>query len=192
MTPAGQSLLGEDRLAVIVDAVKRCVKFNGEVWECGVYAGGSALFIARALADMTEPPPFRLFDTFTGIALAQEGIDFHKDGDFGDVELNDVCRMMNIYPFVSIHQGVFPATFNPFVNSKICFAHVDCDVYASVDACMKFIWPRLQPGGIIIADDYFHPNCLGANKAINEFMAREKGWWIQSGEYPQLIINKNE
>lgn len=176
------------------------LKSDFEIWECGVYAGGSACALDSVLELLHRHNPLRLFDTFKGIALANAARDKHVDGEFSDTSVEAVRELFEGKPYVSIHQGVFPATFEPFKDSKICFAHIDCDVYASVKACIEFIWPRLSQGGILVFDDYFHPNCPGATQAVNEFLEAEfiktksgslpATLFATIGAFPQIVVKK--
>ncbi len=197
MRAPGETILSKERLEVIRDNLVRCLPLGGEVWECGVYAGGSAMVIAQIMACEKALRgtviPLRLFDTFAGIALSTDGLDFHKNGEFGDIDDVAVTEMLREFPFVSIHKGIFPFTFESLVGSEICFAHIDCDVYLSVKGCIDFIWPRLKEDGVMIFDDYFHENCRGAKKAVDEFFSRDGGpvdWSSTEGAFPQLVITK--
>jgi O-methyltransferase len=36
---------------------------------------------------------------------------------------------------------------------------------------MRFFYPRLVPGGVILCDDYGFTTCPGVRRAVDEFMA---------------------
>ena len=40
--------------------------------------------------------------------------------------------------------------------------YVDVDIYASVLSCCEFFFPRLNPGGVMVFDDYGLITCAGA------------------------------
>ena len=64
-----------------------------------------------------------------------------------------------------------PATFVGLDQVRLCFAHLDVDLYRSVTDCLTFIWPRLAVGGVIVIDDYGFESCPGAKSAVDEFFA---------------------
>lgn len=153
------SIVSQDRLAVVY---RECMKTTGEVWECGVYKGGSA----KALSSLGRVT--RLFDTFIGMPDSSDKDNYHKRGDFGDISYDDTINNLKA-PNVHIYPGFIPNTFAGLENKKIGFAHVDVDIYQSILDCCKFITPRLKVGGIIIFDDYGLPSCAGVKIACDEY-----------------------
>lgn len=148
-----------------------CVMTKGEIWECGVYKGGTAM----ALSGFNRP--LRLFDTFEGMPEVSEHDNFHKKGDF------KVDSIPNI-PKADIHKGWIPDTFKGLENSKIGFAHIDVDIYQSVKDCIEFIEPRLVKGGIMVFDDYGFRTCKGAKKAVDEMLGKKiKKLWTRQAVY---------
>lgn len=153
---------------------KYCSRTTGEIWECGVYKGGTA----NAFAGFGRT--LRLFDTFEGMPEVSEYDNFHKKGDF------KVNKIPNIKG-AKIYKGFIPDTFKGLEECKIGFAHVDVDIYQSVLDCCKFIVPRLAKGGIIIFDDYGFRTCKGAKKAVDEFFGNKiKRLWTRQA----IFINK--
>lgn len=134
----------------------------GDFVEVGVYQGGSAL-VLYGIA-MQQGRQLWLFDTFTGIPYADPELgDRHKVGDFKDTNLDALRAAM---PAAQFMVGLFPETLKPEPRA-IALAHVDCDQYRSVRACIEELGPRMVPGGVIVFDDY---NALpGAKRAVEEF-----------------------
>jgi len=153
---------------------KYCSKTTGEIWECGVYKGGTA----NALSIFGRT--LRLFDTFEGMPETCEHDNFHKRGDF---KVTEIPKIKDAIFYI----GKIPRTFEGLGKCKIGFAHVDVDIYESTLACCKFIVPRLVPGGVIIFDDYGFKTCKGAKKAIDEYFGdRIQRLWTRQAIY----INK--
>lgn len=146
-----ETLVSEDRLKVLYQL---CKVTKGEIWECGVYKGGTA----NALAGFNRI--LRLFDTFEGIPEVSIYDTIHKKGDF-KVDKIPIIEVAKIY------KGLIPNTFKGLEDCKIGFAHIDVDIYQSVLDCCEFIVPRLD--GIIVFDDYGFESCLGAKRACDEF-----------------------
>jgi len=128
--------------------------------EVGVYQGGTAYFLAQ-LARM-QSRALWLFDTFAGMPESTAGLDKHPVGDFADCSLEAVAALI---PDALIFPGMFPGTL-PERVPPVGFAHIDCDNYESVKACIERLAPVMAPGGIMYFDDY---GCLeGAIRAVDE------------------------
>lgn len=186
---AGSSLVHEDRLGLLVALLAKSLKLKGEVWECGVYAGGSALRMAESMRRLGYYRTLRLFDSFTGIKSSGP-MDSHRNEDYADVDLDSVRALFLPFKNVVIYKGVIPEVFDKSLNSKICFAHVDVDVYASTKGCLEFIWPNVSNGGIIVVDDYFAPQCAGCKMAVDEFLEANRNASMSAGLFPQCILDK--
>ena len=47
--------------------------------------------------------------------------------------------------------------------------HIDVDLYEPVRDCLKYFYPKLEKGGVMINDDFNSPLFPGAGKAWHEF-----------------------
>jgi len=181
-----KSICGGSQIAQLSKSAQDIASLDGEVWECGVYQGGTAALLHDLLSDKI----FRLFDTFgPGIPLTGPGDHFHP-GMFpiDDKTYQDILAHFAPYPNVMLHKGIIPDTFAGLENSKICFAHIDVDAGQTYTACLDFIWPRLVNKGIMVFDDYASCDCLAATAVVDEFVKVNNielhltpGWggWIQ-------------
>jgi len=169
----GPTLVDPLRCENLYQLAKNCLALPeaGEIWECGVYRGGTALLLADAIRESGRPVPLRLFDTFSGHPYNDPASE-HRQGGFGDVRLENVKALLSPYPQVSFHCGVIPQTFTGLESARILFAHVDVDLYQSTLDSLEFIWPRLVVGGILLDDDYGAATCPGARKAMDEFFKK--------------------
>jgi len=63
---------------------------------------------------------------------------------------------------VVLHKGLFKDTLPGWrtqVTGPVAFVHIDCDVYLSTVDVLTGIAERLQPGTVIVFDEYFnYPN----------------------------------
>jgi O-methyltransferase len=184
----GYTLLSDDRLQLLHQFAEAASLLRGEAAELGVYRGGSAYLLASAFS--LKGKKLRLFDTFSGIPPTAEGIDIHREGDFSDAGVEDAARLLNGFPGIVFHPGIFPETASgDAASDDYCFVHVDADIYRSVlDACI-FFYPRLVAGGMMIFDDYGFPSCPGVRKAVDEYFAekRHKPIYLPGGQ--ALVIN---
>lgn len=187
----GPTLVDPLRCERLYELAKSCLALNqqGEIWECGVYRGGTALLLADAIRESGRVTLLRLFDTFSGHPFDDAGYSEHRQGGFSDVRLEEVKGLLFPYPFVMFHCGVIPQTFSGGESSQILFAHVDVDLYQSTLAALEFIWPRLVPGGILLDDDYGAASCPGAKQAMDEFFA-QRAPLLRGAESQAYVVKK--
>lgn len=146
-------------------AVRNTKKIKGDIAEVGVYKGGLAKIICEAKGER----PLHLFDTFEGIPELSKWDtgDYHK----GELEasLKDVKTYLKKYRNVYFYKGFFPNSANSIKNKKFSFVNIDVDIYESTLNCLKFFYPRINPGGVIISHDYINEKAGGVRKAFDNF-----------------------
>jgi hypothetical protein len=54
-------------------------------------------------------------------------------------------------------------------DGRYCLVHLDCDLYAPMTSALAYFYPRLVPGGFLMAHDYSSLHWSGAETAIDEF-----------------------
>ena len=169
---AGKSraIASMERCYAIYSLLRQAVHLDGDVWECGVYAGGTAAIMAAILRDKAPEKKLYLFDTFEGMPETDSKLDLHKQGDFANTSAESVAQLVGASSCV-IRKGFIPTTFAGLESARICFAHIDVDIYRSHIDCLEFIWPRVVRGGFLLFDDYGMPTCPGARTAVDEFFA---------------------
>jgi O-methyltransferase len=67
--------------------------------------------------------------------------------------------------------GLVPDTLEVIRDRTFSFVHIDLDIYSAIKSACEFFYPRMQPGGILLFDDYGYSSCPGARAAIDEFFA---------------------
>jgi O-methyltransferase len=171
---APRTLVSRDRCYQLYALLRHSLAVPGDVWECGVYRGGTAAMLAAILADHDRGQRRRLhlFDTFVGMPETDATRDLHHAGDFQDTSAESVRRAIGHESIVVLHPGVIPATFAGLEQARIALAHVDVDIYQLVVNCSDFIYPRLSIGGALVFDDYGFPSCPGARSAVDELCLR--------------------
>lgn len=168
------TLCSRDRCYVLKMTLCQALLGQGDVFECGVFRGGTALLEAITLdanSNGKVDKKLHLFDSFRGMPDSAPGIDRLKAGDLGTTSVEEVALLLKNFSFVKIHPGFIPQTFSDLQVSKICWAHIDVDIYQSVRDCIEYIYPKLTPSGMIIFDDYGFPSCAGARRAVDEAFA---------------------
>lgn len=180
-----QTLVTRDRLYSLKQLLLQSQSSSCEVWECGVYQGGTAALIQMVLhsekyRNYRTPSMLRLFDTFQGLPQPQQDKDIHVAGEFSDTSLQKVQSLVGQGPLIDYRPGLIPASFAGLEQSTIRFAHIDVDLYQSILDCCDFIFPRLIPGGVMLFDDYGFPSCPGAREAVDV-------WASRNGVYPLAL-----
>jgi hypothetical protein len=180
------------RLAALVGAVEHVVaaRIPGAIVECGVWRGGSMMATALTLKRLgvTDRDLF-LFDTFAGMPeptaededSAYDGFSLaamwrrRRKGDMNwiGVPIEEVRAAMEStgYPMERVHlvQGPVEETVPGRAPERIALLRLDTDWYASTRHEMEHLYPRLEPGGPLILDDYGH--YPGARRAVDEYLA---------------------
>jgi O-methyltransferase len=146
-------------------------RLGGAVAELGVYKGGGAKLLSETKGSL----PLYLFDTFAGMPEVNKDIDRHRKDDFCDTSLCAVQQYLSGYPGLHFQPGFFPDTTCDLpANTEFCFVHLDVDIYESTLAGLKYFYPRLKKGGILISHDYYAISCPGVKKAFDEFFSDKK------------------
>ena len=163
-----------ERLYVLFSLARQALAIEGDLVECGVWKGGSAILFSKLLHayDRGEGRRLYLFDTFAGMPKTDPSFDtYYKGGEFSDTDLVSVRTRIPFPESTVFLQGLIPETFGGLESLRIAFAHIDVDIYPSVKACCEFVYPRLAVGGVMVFDDYAWSTCHGARRAVDEYFA---------------------
>lgn len=164
---------------------KKTSKLDGEVAEVGVYRGGSARIIREATSK-----PLHLFDTFSGVPKPSEK-DEPDQAEEGELAfpLEGVQEYLKNYQNIFYYKGFFPDSATVEIKAKkFSFVHLDVDLYQSTLDGLKFFYPRMTKGGVIICHDYGKID--GARRAFDEFFADKNEIIIKPVETIQCFIIK--
>jgi O-methyltransferase len=168
------TLVSPDRCYVIYCLARQALNLKGDMWECGVYQGGTAILLTEIIAELRSECKLHLFDTFDGMPDTDPVRDIHVRGNFSDTSMESVQKRMTRQNIAVFHRGFIPDTFKGHEDAKISFAHIDVDIYKSVLDSLNFIYPKVVSTGFLILDDYGFPSCPGAREAVDEFFKDKK------------------
>jgi len=152
----------------------------GDTAECGVYKGASSWLISKA--NQTEGGHERthfMFDSFEGLSNPDDQDGAHWSGGDLTCGIEAVNANMAGLEHYSLHKGWIPERFADVQDRNFSFVHIDVDLYQPTLDSFAFFYTRLNPGGIIVCDDYGFTTCPGATGAIDTFLADKPEKMIQ-------------
>ncbi len=173
---------------MIHSIVKTQVSIEGDLAEVGVYQGGSA----KLICEVKKGKKLYLFDTFTGLPeVSNDDTHFGKkywhNNEFSNTSMEAIKKLLNKYDDVHIIEGIFPESGKEIINNRFCFVHLDVDLYKSTIDSLRFFFPKMVQGGIILIHDY-HSN--GIQKAFTEFKTENQIQVIElTGSQAMIIKN---
>jgi O-methyltransferase len=194
---------GYANINVILDLVERVDSIPGDLAECGVFRGSTLVPTAVFLQQKGISKHIFGFDSFQGfddsvkkdIALGGIKDEQRKVGGFSDTSealVRDKLRLFGVERGVTLVPGYFRDSLPSCANGRFSFVHLDCDTYDSYRECLSFFYPRLNPGGIVLFDEYNDPAWPGCNLAIDEYLAGkpEKPQSIERDNFQKFYIQK--
>lgn len=166
------------REAFLEDFAKeaRLKHLEGSVAELGVYRGDFAHKINKCFKDKN----LYLFDTFEG--FWDKDLACGKDGKMGvtlgkkhfsNTSIKLVLDKMPYKKQCIIKKGWFPQSASDdkvLEKERFCFVNLDADLYEPILAGLKFFYPKIVSGGVILIHEYFSAGYVGVREAVNEFM----------------------
>lgn len=156
-----------ERAWTIWQMASQASTLDGDLLEAGVFQGGTAKLLRRIAEAHSKQ--LHLFDSFEGMKVADSALDRHASGDFADTSLEAVQAVVGRDEMVSYHKGWIPDSFTGLEDKRICFAHIDLDLYQGVKDTLEYVYSRMPAGGVIISDDYGLASCPGCRRAVDEF-----------------------
>ncbi|ADJ29324.1 TylF/MycF/NovP-related O-methyltransferase [Nitrosococcus watsonii] len=187
-----QNFYSEDRKYTLREFCKFTQFIPGAMAECGCYQGASAWFMAAS----SPETPLYLFDSFAGLSQPQE-IDRplkndHFEWSQGNLYAAEdrVREVLQEFSNIIIYKGWIPSRFEEVRNKKFRLVHIDVDLYQPTLDSLAFFYPRLNPGGVLVLDDYGSTVCHGAYSAVQEFMSNKPEYVISLTTGQGIIIKK--
>lgn len=183
-----------ERMYALYQAVGHVVRQNipGDLVECGVWKGGSAMVMAltlRALGDTGRR--IWLYDTFAGMTRpgeidrrARDGAEMitrwehfqredHNAWTFAPLDEVRANLESTGYPSDKLIyvQGEVENTIPARIPDTVAVLRLDTDWYQSTYHEMCHLYPRLAAGGLLVLDDY--GSFEGARAAVDQYIAEQ-------------------
>lgn len=149
---------------------ERMKEIPGDMAELGVYQGD----FARRIHSLFPERTLYLFDTFAGfdrqdiVAEEEKGYSNARQGDFADTSLESVIARMPAPERVIPCKGYFPETTQG-LEARFALVSLDADLYVPTLAGLRWFYPRLNHGGVILLHDYYNTRFSGVYAAVETF-----------------------
>lgn len=152
--PTGTSY--KSHLAMALKILETPPDVPADIIECGTWKGGSAANLS--LVCRIAGRKLKIYDSFEGLPQgdsADREAKKYKQGEYCGT-LEEVKSNIERYGAIEcceFVQGWFKDTL-PKLNSPVLLAFLDVDLEASLDTCVRYIWPNLIDKGYIFIDEY--------------------------------------
>jgi O-methyltransferase len=183
------TMLPREAFVENLELASRYAGVPGAIVECGTWKGGMSAGLAEVLGPARD---YWLFDSFEGLppARAIEGgaaLAWQAATDAPDY--HDNCRAAEADAAAAMRLAGAPATIVPgwFRDTLpparfpggIAILRLDADWYDSTRQILDALFDRVNPGGLVIVDDYY--TWEGCARAVHDFLsARERAERIRS------------
>lgn len=204
LTGSTDDLAKQMRFHTLMQAVNRVAtgRVSGDVVECGCWHGHSSHMIASALASSNWAGRFLIFDSFEGGLSDKSAEDRAQLGDTSPEETlrqkqlfassqDRVAAILRPFPFVELHKGWIPDIFaqtDGLQARRFALVHLDVDLHDPTLASLRFFAPRMNPGGIIVIDDYASTSFPGAAKAVDTFLIDYPPQFALAGQTGGMLL----
>lgn len=192
------------RVLAVYDLLRGVQGVPGDIAEFGVWRGANLLFMAKAMRILDPHGPKRLygFDSFEGLRefADQDGEARRVEGDYrGDPgPLAEMIRLHGLDDEVELVPGAIEESLPAFLAKRpelsLSLIYCDTDLYASTNAILSLLHPRLMAGGIFVLDEWNYENFPGEGIAANEFLREHPdAYTVESPprtRQPSLVLRK--
>lgn len=98
-------------------------------------------------------------------------------------------RNFSDFENVSLIRGAIPGTLSQVDAKEIAYLHIDMNCAAPETAAMRFFWPKLVPGAVIVLDDYAYHGYQPQKDAMDA-LGKELGFMVASLPTGQGLVVK--
>jgi len=172
----------QSRFLDLINLVKFTLNKNEieDFVEVGCWLGHSSYAISYLIKKYSKKKiNFHIFDSFEGLSdrsKSDEGLSKFSNyqllkirNQFKSDENFVKNKVLGDFNFVETYKGWVPDKFHILENKRFSLVHIDVDLYEPTLDSLKFFFPRLIDGGVIICDDYNSKVFNGAKKACDEY-----------------------
>lgn len=180
------SLLSTEKFKKLLDHSRETGGIEGDIIEIGLFRGGSFAM----LCENNLKKHVYGFDTFEGLPQHSKEDNKHIKGEFANTSLETVTNLVSHLNNHTIQKARFPQEIDiDLSDKKFSLVHIDVDLYREHINILNFIYDKVSKNGRIVFDDYNHPNCHGAKKAVDLFF-KDKAEEIITSNTSQAFVIK--
>jgi len=145
--------------------------------ECGVCDGLTMYFAMRSLKDKYKFKSF-LYDAWEGMKskylLESEKVSI---GYYSFLDVESTKRNLSAFKNETVfNKGYIPESFKTSDNpSELIWLHIDLNSAMPTKAALQFFFDKIQPGGVILFDDYARQGDFDTRLVINDFFLGKPG-----------------
>jgi O-methyltransferase len=171
----GLTMVGLGRL----DDLQHCVEtvaadgVDGDLIEVGSWRGGASMLMRATLNTLGEERTVYVADSFQGFPQL-DGEDEHAARlsafEFlavPETEVRESFARLGLDRGVQIVAGFFEETLAGLSGRRWAIVRLDADSYDATRLALEWLYPGVETGGYLIADDY--GSCEGCRRAVDEF-----------------------
>ena len=189
------------------ETLKQCINIPGDIVECGVFKGTSLtrFGIMRDLLGTKDSGKIIGFDVFSDIfpntkykedkKIRKEWIKKAGASSISKNQIIKVFKKLGIKNF-EIIAGDITKTLPKYVKLKpelkISLLNIDIDFVESTYSSLKYLYPRVSKGGIILLDNYgfAHGDTFGVDKYFDEIKIKPKIKKFSFNSRPCFIVKE--
>jgi len=185
------------KLLAHIEIFKNTISIPGSIVECGVFKGVSLLTFAKLVEVYCPGDTLKRiigFDTFQGFPnlSSQDGLPNEKRGkvtggwnaqDFFPIlnEVIDITKQDSMIPRfnrIEIVKGNVCETIPAYVKQnpglRISLLHLDLDLYEPTLISLKYLYPLVVTGGVVLFDEYAMNDFPGESAAFDEYFKNNR------------------
>ncbi len=173
-----------DRRFTLIQLARTVRNLRGSTAECGVLGGVGSAMICKTLEGTYQGDERHWgFDSFEGLP-EPEKIDigpqsWQKKGSLA-IAPQVALKNLDDFEFCTLVKGWIPQCFEPARDQRFRLVHIDLDLYQPTVDSLEFFYPRMEPSGVFVMDDYGHLTCPGVRQAVDEFFRDKPETVIES------------
>ena len=188
---------GRWRVHIALRAAQTALRHGGDFVECGVFQGFMSVCILEYLKwnDVAGDRRFYLVDTFSGLVAEQVTEEekalgrLEKYREFYDDTFDTARRNVSPYKNVVLVKGIVPDVLPQVTATHVAYLHIDMNCSPPEVAALKYFWPKMEKGGVILFDDYAYLSYETQKEALDR-VATEFGIAITSLPTGQGLLIK--
>ena len=149
--------------------------------ECGVCDGMTAFFAINKFKNDKKYKAY-LYDSWEAMKedFLTNPADKRRAGSYANISIEDAKKNLILYKDnIIFNKGFIPDVFTKSNNPKhLSWLHIDLNSSMPTKESLKFFYPLLQSGGIILFDDYAGNGYEDTKIEVDNFLFDKKGQFL--------------